>query len=118
MIYQNKDNVFHLQTKDTSYLLRALPSGQLESLYYGKKIRNVDDFTFLYDKHEAGYSETADRVSVVIRRSEWISAFAFSPRFGMRFVLDKMGEVTVKAVQESENEFTCRCSRNMRAKDK
>ena len=65
-----------------------------------------------------GYSETADRVSVVIRRSEWISAFAFPPRFGMRFVLEKMGEVTVKAVQESENDFTCRCSRNMRAKDK
>lgn len=61
MIYQNKDNVFHLQTKDTSYLLRALPSGQLESLYYGKKIRNVDDFTFLYDKHEAGYSNASPR---------------------------------------------------------
>ena len=61
MIYCNKDNVFHLQTKDTSYLLRALPSGQLESLYYGKKLRNVEDFTFLYDKHEAGYSNASPR---------------------------------------------------------
>lgn len=61
MIYCNKDNVFHLQTKDTSYLLRALPSGQLESLYYGKKIRNADDFTFLYDKHECGYSNGTPR---------------------------------------------------------
>ena len=61
MIYCNKDNVFHLQTKDTSYLLRALPSGQIESLYYGKKIRNIDDFTFLYDKHECGYSNGTPR---------------------------------------------------------
>ena len=61
MIYQSKDNVFHLQTRDTSYIFRALPSGQLESLYYGKKIRNVDDFTFLYDKHEAGYSNASPR---------------------------------------------------------
>ena len=61
MIYCNKDNVFHLQTKDTSYILRALPSGQLESMYYGKRIRNRDDFTFLYDKHECGYSNTSPR---------------------------------------------------------
>ncbi len=61
MIYCNKDNVFHLQTKDTSYILRALPSGQLESMYYGKRIRNRDDFTFLYDKHECGYSNASPR---------------------------------------------------------
>lgn len=65
-----------------------------------------------------GHAETADRVSVVIRRGEWISAFAFEPRFGMKLGLVRLGEVTVKAVQESENEFTLRCARNMRAKDK
>ena len=61
------------------------------------------------------HSETADRVSVVIRRREWISAFPFPPRFGMRFDLERMGTVVVKAVQEDEHGFTCRCSRNMRA---
>ena len=40
MIYLNSDNVFHLQTEKTSYVLRALPTGQIESIYYGKKIRN------------------------------------------------------------------------------
>lgn len=65
-----------------------------------------------------GHAETGDRVSVVIRRREWISAFPFPPRFGMQFELDKMGKVTVKAVQEDEGGFTCRCTRNMRAKDK
>lgn len=61
MIYLNKDNVFHLQTQKTSYIFRALPSGQLESLYYGKKIRNNNDFTFLYDKHECGWGNSTPR---------------------------------------------------------
>jgi len=64
------------------------------------------------------YAETADRVSVVIRRKEWLSAFAFAPRFGMKFDIASMGEVTVKRVQEAEHDFVCRCSRNMRAKEK
>ena len=61
MIYCSKENVFHLQTKDTSYIFRALPSGQMEGMYYGKKIRNSDDMTYLYDKHECGYSNGSPR---------------------------------------------------------
>ncbi len=58
MIFTNPGNVFHLQTEKTSYLFRALPSGHLESLYYGKRIRNCEDFTFLFDKHECGWSNS------------------------------------------------------------
>ena len=61
MIYVNKDNVFHLQTEKTSYIFRALPSGQLEAMYYGKKIRNSADFSFMFDKHECGYSNATPR---------------------------------------------------------
>ncbi len=61
MIYTTDENVFHLQTEKTSYIFRALPSGQLESLYYGKKIRRHKDYTFLYDKHEMGYGNTTAR---------------------------------------------------------
>ena len=56
MIFTNPGNVFHLQTEKTSYIFRAMPSGHLESLYYGKRIRNCEDFTFLFDKHECGWS--------------------------------------------------------------
>ena len=56
MIYVNSNNVFHLQTNKTSYVFRALPSGQLESLYYGQKIRNCDDFSFMFDKHNFGWN--------------------------------------------------------------
>ncbi len=58
MIFLNKDNVFHLSTKKTSYIFRALPTGQLEGMYYGKKIRNSDNLEYLYDKHAAGYSNS------------------------------------------------------------
>ena len=58
MIYTNPGNIFHLQTEKTSYIFRAMPSGHLESLYYGKRIRNCEDFTVLFDKHECGWSNS------------------------------------------------------------
>lgn len=60
MIFTNDNNVFHLQTEKTSYVLRALPTGQLESLYYGRRIRNEEDMTFLYDKHASGYGNSTN----------------------------------------------------------
>ncbi|PKM63703.1 MAG: alpha-galactosidase, partial [Firmicutes bacterium HGW-Firmicutes-20] len=41
--------LFHLQTKNTSYAFTILPTGQLEHLYYGKKIR-LDDPLVLSEK--------------------------------------------------------------------
>lgn len=61
MIFTTDKNEFHLQTKETSYIFRALPSGQLESMYYGKRIRNPKDFSYLYNKHEMGYSNATPR---------------------------------------------------------
>lgn len=54
MIYFGKDNVFHLSTKSTSYILRATETGHIESLYYGKKIREAEDYSFIYDRHSRG----------------------------------------------------------------
>lgn len=45
-----KNKVFHLQTENTSYIIRVLESGQIENLYYGKKIREMDDYSPLYEK--------------------------------------------------------------------
>ena len=58
MIKVTENNVFHLSTKRTSYLLRVLESGQLESLYYGRKIPECEDYSFIYDKHGTGYSNS------------------------------------------------------------
>ena len=54
MIYVNKDNVFHLQTEKTSYIFRALPSGQLEAMYYGKRIRKSEG---MYGDSGYGYRQ-------------------------------------------------------------
>lgn len=51
MIYFGNDNVFHLSTNNTSYILHVTRFGHLESLYYGKKIRETDDYAFMYDRH-------------------------------------------------------------------
>ncbi len=42
--FNEKDNVFHLQTENTSYVFQILSTGHPAQLYYGKKIRNSEDF--------------------------------------------------------------------------
>lgn len=58
MIQITSQKTFHLSTEKTSYLFRALPCDKLEQLYYGRKIPACEEYTFLYDKHAAGYSNT------------------------------------------------------------
>ncbi len=42
---QNNDLIFVLQTKNTTYAFSVMPTGQLEHLYYGKKIRIAEPVT-------------------------------------------------------------------------
>lgn len=42
MVQITKNNYFQLDTKNTSYCFRVLPTGQLEHLYYGRKICVTD----------------------------------------------------------------------------
>ncbi|MCQ2462671.1 MAG: alpha-galactosidase [Clostridia bacterium] len=58
MISISNDKVFHLQTNKTSYIFRILPTGQSESLYYGRRIPVCEDYKFIFDKHDVGYSNT------------------------------------------------------------
>lgn len=58
MIKITDQNEFYLATQNTAYILRALPSGQLEQLYYGRKIPLEQSFAFLYDNHVIGYGNT------------------------------------------------------------
>jgi len=51
MININLDNrEFHLQTSNTSYIMKILETGHLSTLYYGKRIKHRDSFTSLYQK--------------------------------------------------------------------
>ena len=55
MITKTKNNEFHISTDDTSYIIRVMPTGHIEQLYYGRKISEADDYAFLYDEHGCGY---------------------------------------------------------------
>jgi len=50
--------VFKLDTDESSYLFRILPTGHLEQLYYGAYIDNNDDYSALYEKTEIEYGNS------------------------------------------------------------
>lgn len=55
MIYINEKNrEFHLQNKNASYIFYVMENGQLGQLYYGKKIKNRDDFSHFFKKPKYG----------------------------------------------------------------
>lgn len=49
-----KDNVFRLDTKNTTYIFRIMPYGYLQNLYYGAKINDVDDYSVMTEKQGHG----------------------------------------------------------------
>lgn len=49
-----KNNVFHINTPNTSYIFTVLPTGHLATLHYGKRIEVTDDYSFIYPKQGTG----------------------------------------------------------------
>ena len=45
------DNVFYLNTDNTSYVFRIMPTGHLEHLYYGKSINDYESSEIFRTKH-------------------------------------------------------------------
>ena len=83
MIGQN-NQIFVLQTRNTTYAFRVLSTGQLEHLYYGRKIRIKEPLTkesiaVLVEKHafapgnSNGYSKNHNRFSLEDMRLEMSS---------------------------------------------
>lgn len=56
ILFENK--IFHLQTNNTSYLIRLHDAGFLEQLYYGKRIRQAQGYEALYEKFASGFGNT------------------------------------------------------------
>lgn len=49
-----KDNIFRLDTDNTTYVFRAMPYGYLQQLYYGARLNDVCDYSVMYDKQGTG----------------------------------------------------------------
>lgn len=58
MILKGKENVYHLQTNNTSYVFRILPSGHLESMYYGRRVEETADYDYLTYKIKCSYANS------------------------------------------------------------
>ncbi len=59
MIYVNeKDNVFHGQTKNTSYIFRIRDGRYLEQLFYGRRLKQSPYTGALYEKFATGYGNS------------------------------------------------------------
>ncbi len=50
IIFHEKTNTFHLTNKDVSYLIRIMENGQLENLYYGKALKDREDYSYMHEE--------------------------------------------------------------------
>lgn len=50
VIFHEKTKEFHIFNREVSYLMRIMENGQLENLYYGKAIRDKEDFGYLHEE--------------------------------------------------------------------
>ena len=49
IVFKEEAKTFHLYNDQISYILTVLPNGQLGQLYFGKAVRDRDDFSFLLE---------------------------------------------------------------------
>ena len=50
VIFHKNSKQFHLFNNKVSYIIRVMENGQLENLYYGKAIRDKDDFSYFHEE--------------------------------------------------------------------
>lgn len=50
IIYHEEKKIFHLFNKEVSYIIRVMENGQMENLYYGKALRDREDFSYLHEE--------------------------------------------------------------------
>lgn len=49
IIYQEKSKIFHLYNDTVSYIMKVLPNGHLGQLYYGKRVNEKKDYSYLLE---------------------------------------------------------------------
>ncbi|GKX30086.1 alpha-galactosidase [Vallitalea longa] len=76
MIYVNNNNEFHLSTANTSYIMKVLKSNHLSHLYYGRRIKDRNDYSNLYRSYatpvgnETDYSKKCNNYSLNVTNLE------------------------------------------------
>ena len=49
IVYHERTKTFHLYNDSISYIMMILPDEQLGQLYFGQKIRDKEDFSYLLE---------------------------------------------------------------------
>ena len=50
IVFHKESRCFHLYNAEVSYIIRIMENEQLEQLYYGKRIHDREDFTYLHEE--------------------------------------------------------------------
>lgn len=48
--FHEKSRIFHLYNQEISYIMKIMENGQIENLYYGKALKDRDDFSYLHEE--------------------------------------------------------------------
>ena len=49
ILFDEKNMTFHLYNDAVSYIMAVLPNGHMAQLYFGRKIRHKEDFSYLLE---------------------------------------------------------------------
>ena len=49
IIFHESSKTFHLYNNNISYIMTVLPNGHLGNLYFGKRIHDREDFSYLLE---------------------------------------------------------------------
>ena len=52
IIYHESSKTFHLYNNNISYIMTVLPNGHLGNLYFGKRIHDREDFSYLIESKQ------------------------------------------------------------------
>lgn len=70
ILFNEQTKTFHLTNKHISYIMSVLPTGQLMQLYFGKKVHDKDDFSYLI--------ETSARPTTTYISEEYHNKYTFT----------------------------------------
>ena len=61
IIFHESSKTFHLYNNNISYIMTVLPNGHLGNLYFGKRIHDREDFSYLLEmKQPVSVRETVN----------------------------------------------------------
>jgi len=50
ILFHEQTKTFHIYNDEVSYIMKVMANGQIENLYYGKKVHDKEDFDYLHEE--------------------------------------------------------------------